>query len=714
MLLYDHQLREAKFNIAEKRVHHKRKDGKKKSDIRRQCFDIFTFDIEVTSGWLKDDNTITGYYPGMPEEFWNNMQPFALCYLWQFSFNDQVYYGRDIKDFIHVLEDMPEDIQCVIWIFNLSYEFMFLLNILTLKKVFARSAHHPMKCTFKEFPRIEFRCAYVLENTKLEYWGEDLGIKKLVGQLDYEKIRTPLTPLTDKELEYGEHDCLIVYQGIKKELEVYGDVYNIPLTSTGKIRRDCKERLYKEGYDRYIKRQVPSLEIYSILQGFVFAGGYTHANRYHANKTITGLIEHYDFTSSYPAVMVAFKYPIGRWTYRTETFIPKDKSFEKYAFIFKLRFVNACSTTLNTYIQVSKIFNTSNIVNDNGRVVSGSFDIYVNEYDWMIIKEHYQWDQLILLDSWYSLKDYLPKDFILYILELYVAKTQYKGLPEYEDTYRRSKQFLNALFGMSVTAIIQADVEYTSGEWYTKNLTAETVEKRLKDLSNMSRRHDQRYFLSYSWGCWITSIARYTLWKCIDIAGDISTCYCDTDSIFAIGHHDFTDYNNWITDKLKETCNHYKIDPAMLAPLDKKGVPHPLGIFDKEPDLSEFRTLHAKCYAMRESGSGKLSITVAGINKGAVDMLDDDIDNFEAGFNFDKDHPSVSKRMHTYINDQPDITFDDGYVSTYRTGINMRRTGYRLGMSDEYERLLEFFADATIDDISTITSDRLRGYFEYG
>ena len=152
----------------------------------------------------------------------------------------------------------------------------------------------------------------------------------------------------------------------------------------------------------------------------------------------------------------------------------------------------------------------------------------------------------------------------------------------------------------------------------------------------------------------------------------------------------------------------------MLAPLDKKGVPHPLGIFDKEPDLSEFRTLHAKCYAMRESGSGKLSITVAGINKGAVDMLKDDIDNFEAGFNFDKDDPSVTKRMHTYITEQPDITFPDGYVSQYRSGINIRRTGYKLGMSDEYERLLEFFEDATIDDISEITKDRLRGYFDYG
>ena len=200
----------------------------------------------------------------------------------------------------------------------------------------------------------------------------------------------------------------------------------------------------------------------------------------------------------------------------------------------------------------------------------------------------------------------------------------------------------------------------------------------------------------------------------MDICGDIDVLYCDTDSIFCRGYHDFTAYNNWITEKLEATCRHYNIDTSLLAPLDKKGKAHPLGVFDKEPDLSEFRTLHAKCYCMREAETDELSITVAGINKGAVDMLNNDINSFVAGFNFDKDHPSVSKRMHTYINDQPDITFDDGYVSTYRTGINMRRTGYRLGMSDEYERLLEFFADATIDDISTITSDRLRGYFEYG
>lgn len=713
MIYYDHQLKEAVFNIEEKRVHHKRKDGLKKSDIRRKCYDIFSFDIEVTSGWIKEDGSITGYYPGMPDEYWNNMQPISLCYLWQFSFNDTVYYGRTLEEFIELLKDLPQDTDIQIFIFNLSYEWHFLVNVLTPLSIFARSPHKPMKCIFKEFPKIVFRCAYVLENTKLENWGNDLGIKKLVGNLDYEKIRTPLTPLTKEELDYGEHDCLIIYYGIKKELETYGTIYDIPLTSTGKIRKDCKERIYKNGYDKYIKKQVPSVEIYELLQS-VFSGGYTHANRYHANKTIEGHIEHYDFTSSYPAVMVAFKYPVGRWTYRTETFIPKDSSFENYAFLFKLRFKNLRSTKLNTYIQRSKITNATNIINDNGRVVSGSFDILVTEYDWMIIKEYYTWDHVILLDSWYSKKDYLPKDFIEYILELYVNKTQYKGLKEYEDIYRRSKNFLNALFGMCVTAIIQSDVEYIGGEWLIKENPKKEVEKKLSGLANTTWKADKRYFLSYSWGCYITAIARYTLFKCIKIAGDISVCYCDTDSIFAIGHHDFSEYNNWITKKLETTCAHYGIDKSKLSPIDKKGIKHPLGVFDKEPDLCQFRTLHAKCYAMREEETKELSITVSGINKDAVKMLNDDIDNFESGFIFDKDDPSVTKKLHTYIKEQPDIVFPDGYESSYRYGINMRRTGYKLGISDEYEQLLEFFADATIDDISDITVSQMKGYVNYG
>ena len=52
--------------------------------------DILTFDIEVTSAWLKDGKLIP-YEPGHDAEYWNDMQRYAIPYIWQFSMNDTVY-----------------------------------------------------------------------------------------------------------------------------------------------------------------------------------------------------------------------------------------------------------------------------------------------------------------------------------------------------------------------------------------------------------------------------------------------------------------------------------------------------------------------------------------------------------------------------------------------------------------------------------------------
>jgi hypothetical protein len=81
---------------------------------------------------------------------------------------------------------------------------------------------------------------------------------------------------------------------------------------------------------------------------------------------------------------------------------------------------------------------------------------------------------------------------------------------------------------------------------------------------------------------------------------------------------------------------------------------------------------------------------VSGINKGAVELLDDDIENFRDNFDFDKDADCVSKRLATYVDNMPTVEYPDGYVSTYRYGINMRRTGYKLTMTDEYKALIDY------------------------
>ena len=646
----------------------------KKKNKKRMffCKDIIVLDIEVTSAWLENGKVI-GYEKGKPAEYWNELTPLSLPYIWQVSYNDKVYYGREFDDLYYVFADLRKDVQYICWVHNLSYEFQFLCNIFEWKNVFARSPHKVMKCTPKEFPNIEFRCSYFLTRLSLETWGNDLGVYKLKGDLDYESIRTPLTKLTEKEMAYCERDCQVVYTGIQKYVKQYGDQFNIPLTQTGTVRREVKTRLIKDWrYRRFIKILVPAdADEYRILQE-IFSGGYTHANRKHAGKTITGIIEHYDFASSYPTVMLAEKYPMTPWYRKFSKKIPKESEFEDNAFIFKIKFKNIECKTDNTYIQSCKCY-LEHAKYDNGRVLSAdTLIMYMTEQDWLTIKETYTWEEKELLECYKSRKGYLPKPFLEYILELYKNKTMLKGVEGMEELYMQAKQYINSLFGMCVTAIVQSDVEFSEGDWTMEKLTSKKVNDKFSELRK-EKGTKCNYFLSYSWGCYVTAYARRNLWRCIESV-DHDMLYSDTDSIFVQGHHDFSWYDKEITEKLKRACVKNNLDFESTRPKDKHGIERPLGIFTREDDCSEFRTLGAKRYVERRVNDNKLHLTVSGINKGAVALLDNDINNFVENFDFDKDSDYVTKRLATYINEQPYVIYPDGYESTIDYGINLRRT----------------------------------------
>ena len=681
MILYTGQFRDTDYDIENRYI-------KKKHKREKYCNDIFVLDIEVTSAWLTNHGII-GYEKGKEAEYWNQLIPLSLPYIWQFSINDTVYYGREFRDLFKVFSDLPAGVKYIIWVHNLSYEFQFLNNIFQWKTVFARTAHKVMKCVPEEFPNIEFRCSYFLTRLSLESWGKQLGCYKLKGDLDYEMIRTPKTVLRKRELDYCERDCIVVYNGIKDYLKRYKNQWDIPLTQTGTVRREVKSRLVNQsGYLRFIKKLIPtSAERYALLQK-IFAGGYTHANRLHAGIVQEGYIEHYDFASSYPTVMVAEKYPMSPWAYTGLKEIPPEETFDTWAYIFYLEFTKIECKTFNTYIQASKCAG-KNIRFDNGRVISADYlGIYVTEQDYLTIKETYKWEDLKVSRVYKSLKKYLPKPLTEYILELYANKTELKGIPEKEDIYMQSKQYINSLFGMSVTAIMQADVTFDGENWYMEKLTSEMVDEYLDELRNPSR-WEKRYFLSYSWGCWVTAYARRNLWRCIETV-DTDLLYCDTDSIFVLGEHDFSWYNEEITEKLRKACEATGLDFNKTRPKTVKGKEKPLGIFDKEDNCTQFITLGAKRYVERRESDGQLHLTVSGINKGAVDLLDDDIENFRENFDFDKDADCVSKRLATYVDNMPTVEYPDGYVSTYRYGINMRRTGYKLTMTDEYKALIDY------------------------
>lgn len=671
---------------------------KKRAQYELASDDILTFDIEVSSAWLENGKPIP-YRPFMPEEYWNGLKSVSLCYIWQFSFNGEVYYGRELEEFRALLGKLPNDIKFVVWVHNLAYEFEFLCNIFTWESVFARKAHSPMKATPAMFPNIEFRCSYYLTRMSLDLWGKEVGLAKLTGSLDYVKIRTPNTKLTDEELAYCKRDCEVVDLGIRKYLDKYGHIEDIPMTQTGEVRKVVKALMRK---DKAVTRQMIKLipanaNMYHILKQ-TFMGGYTHASAFYAGRTIrreTGYA--YDFASSYPAVMCSEMFPMS--PFQPDTYNENETAFK--AFLMRIEFKNVKPLTYNHYLPVSKCLSISaDVRKDNGRIMSCSkCEMWLTEQDLDIVLKSYECSYTVK-ECYSSMKGYLPKPLVEYVLELYNNKTQYKGLPDKAEIYAIAKQFINSLFGMCVTDMIQDDVAYyEGGTWEVEPKTVSEVDAYLDELRNKNRG---RTFLAYQFGVWITAYARHNLWECL-LSADEDVIYCDTDSLKLAEAHDFTWYNEKVQRKLLCMCKAYGINPDLIAPVDTKGVAHPLGHFDEEDPWTEFKTLGAKRYCYRGKEDGKLHLTVSGVGKSAVVVLRDDIDNFNEETVFDKDYyeefkgtdvKDGTKRMHIYHQMEP-VTWNEGepdeYHSEYFQGMAIRPTSYSMSVNDEYLDLLAEF-----------------------
>lgn len=706
------------------------KTRKRKKSYSYECDNILTFDIEVSSAWMDDNGELIPYRENEDEEFWNSKQAYALPYIWQFSFDENVYYGRELKDFIHILNKLPKQVHFIIYTHNFSYEFEFLSNILTWESVFAREAHSPMYAVPLEYPDIEIRCSYFLTRKSLARWGGELGIPKLVGDLDYVTLRTPLTELTEKELGYCKRDCVITYEGIKEYRKKYDHVFNIPLTQTGEVRRVIKKKMTKNPTTRnWMISLIPkSARMYSIMKK-TFMGGYTHANFTLAGRVINPYEDTYgkqevgyayDFASAYPSVMCCEKFPVKPFT-RCYFDI---NMMDTYAYMMLVKMTNVRANKRNHYIPFEKCkeFPMKNVTKDNGRIIDADeCSMWMTEQDFDIINKSYDFEYEVI-ECYRSRKWYLPKELVEYVFELYEAKTKYKGVDEMKEEYKTSKEFVNSLFGMCVTDPIQDSINYEDGHWTKILATFDDVEEYLEDLRTNNKG---RTFLAYQFGLWITAYARHNLWSCL-LQYDEDVIYCDTDSIKMRVKGDFQWFNDEIQRKLEESCEFHGIDKAMIAPEDKFGVKHPLGHFDAEDEWTEFITLGAKRYCYRSAVDGKLHMTVSGMSKQAVIVLRDDINNFNTDLVYDKDYFANFKRdcengdywfeehegmtfdeickkfkisdgtknMHQYTT-QGAVTWNNGKYDEYRTdpkydkyGIVIRPTSYSMSMTDEYLMLI--------------------------
>lgn len=653
---------------------------------------IYSFDIEVSS-YIKLNGV--QYSQDKYDEFTDKQKDkcecYSIMYIWMFSINDTVYYGRtwdELKEFLYKIDqNVPE--KKIIYIHNLSYEFQFMRSQFLFEDVMARTQRKVMKCKLVDF-NFELRCSYFLSNTNLEHLAQvyELPFKKLVGDLDYSIIRSPETPLTDEELGYCENDCLVIYYYILMELQTYKTIDRIPITSTGKVRRELKELMYKDfTYKKKASRACSIDPHVYVLLNQCFMGGYTHAN-YCFSDMIIENVDSYDFTSSYPYCMVAYPYPSTE--FKKCNLKCKEDMVIGFAYLLVVKFKNLSCKYFNNFISVSKCRNIRGGYYDNGRVISAmELTITLTDIDFHFLLSAYDCEYEIL-ESYYSNYNYLPPLFYNFILDKYVKKTQLKNVEGKEIEYQLEKGKFNSLYGMSVTNEIKSEIEYSNTDgWIEKELTNDKIEVALF-------KQKKKGFMSFAWGCWITAYARRNLLQNI-CKLDEYMVYADTDSVKLRKGYDksiIEDYNKKVKQRIKRVSKLVKIPMEMYEPKDIKGNKHLLGVFECETKkgrrytYDKFISQGAKKYAVEIDG--EIKITVAGVPKGNGSKALKDLNDFRDDFEFKA--KDTGKKTIIYIDDQQQDTFIDcngkEYTNNDKTGCCILPCSYILGKALDYAELL--------------------------
>ena len=631
----------------------------------------------------------------------------SFMYVWQFQIEAYTIMGRTWAEWWQMIGELVNAVRAygfemktpftprlVCWVHNLGYEFSWLAGIYKFKNddVFFRQARKPLYA--RMFDCIEFRCSYLQTNMSLSHFTKQMGVEqKLSGQeYDYEKIRFPWTPLSDYEKEYCVRDVRSLVQAMRIRLEKEGDtLQTVPLTSTGYVRRKCKEAI--KPYFLQIREMKPDVKVYKMLRE-AFRGGNTHGNRKYVGKILEN-VSSYDMTSCYPAQQLTKRFPMGKFR-----FLDSNLSLERvfkyiglgYAVVVKLGFVGLKLRHDVTipYLSLSRTKSRGFIKGiDNGRILQADYCITtVTEIDLKIIMDQYDFKYIKVFSAMVAKKDYLPENYRKVIQEFYEKKTVLKHALNSEEVYQygQNKSLLNAVFGMSCQDPIHSEILFDGGKY---------TERNLYDFPSEAEKALAKAPFPYQWGVYITCYAREALQEAIDLAGD-RMVYCDTDSVKVIGKLNLDEVN-----KKREKLA--RKNGAWAK--DRKGNSYYMGVFEYEGTYDKFITQGAKKYASIKGDCKysatcpyfpkcKMKVTASGVSTAineksglpiAVEEMGS-LENFREGMIWRE----AGGTMSVYNDaDWFSYTDPDSGKSVYITpNIAILPTTYKMGYSDDYRDLL--------------------------
>lgn len=697
-----------------------------RTHLRRDKF--YTFDIETTT-------IITDIVKG---------NPVRHGFIWSGQFYDGVDYiqVRSLQEVIKRLQLIAEynrdesPYKVVVFVHNLSYEFQFIKDFFKFEKILCTDKR---KIISAETDQIVFRCSYFLSNMSLEKFMEFEGVPEEYRKtnMDYLKIRYPWTEISPEEYTYCKNDVVGLHMAVQHRIDdcTNRDINNLPLTSTGYVRKACRKAVTSNKSNRYrFLRERLDKETFLMLHE-AFRGGNTHANKMYANKMVKNVGQR-DITSSYPFELETKKFPTK--FFDLEPYTKKEFDYyinhpDKWAVVLEIAFkyleLKNPNATPVPYISTSKcqklqFYDPDDEKKpekkkakfgkvDNGRVLSCyGCSMIITEVDFSIIKSQYKWDEenTKIIKVKVAKKKKIPKELRAKILEFFYNKTTLKqdeNDPNYDEdkAYQcaKAKNMVNGVYGMHVTNPCKPDYKFDEK---TKSIVEGFIDQdgfwhdEVADEQIMLDKYYDSFssFLSYQVGVYCTAYARASLQEAIDLCNNkhdpniSDVVYCDTDSVKFLNPEDHeADF---------EKLNERKIAEAEKAGafVDYNGKRVHMGVFTDEGIALKFKTFGAKKYMYRLKKKKDIKITISGVNKKkGKEKLHESCKSNEilTPFDIEKGYVFHGIKTTSCYNDLTEVKYYevDGKQIMYASNIAMYPTSYTLGLSSDYDYLLQQYAE---------------------
>lgn len=633
------------------------------------------------------------------EQYRNALKSFV--YIWQFSVGNDIYLCRQYHLLLSFLDDLENAVDAVhpranliVWDANITFEYSFFIELIKHKvvKAFARSKHNVL--SFDYGKHLKFReCLGVFGKSLKDIAKNYTTTQKLVGDLDYNLIRLPITPMTQTELSYTINDVAILSELTAVAHKLYTlRGKKIPLTQTGIVRDEIIDAFAPTPYLKSIKYAenaplIGTQEQYYHWRKYVYSGGLTHSNFNYVGETVHS-VTCYDLTSAYPWALNTKYYPAGE-IIQADITNPDDvrRAFSHKHYFCKVTLKNIVSKSTHSTISMHKVTNMTNPIIDNGRIYrADSITLYVTEIDLSNVKAIYKYESYEIHELYYFTKSVRVPAAILKVMNAwYKKKTILKPLvseehkhdpdyPENKKEYNRLKALINSIYGMFVTSLYD-----TSTEW-----NAET--EQLCDIPRKWSKASQTVFNPW-YGYYCTAYVRQRLIECISKFPDYILQY-DTDSIYCLPNAELYQFIETINNRVSDE------NAARISEIECLD----LGLWDNDGFYVDFVPLGSKRYVGRYA-NGDLKITFAGANendiKSECNRLGVDIFDYIKEFSITEDISTKNGAYHftgTYTDNVTDYLGNTARVTTYG-GTTIKTVDFKAGLSHDFKYLKELYGN---------------------